>query len=67
MAFPWWLSDKEPTCNAGNMNLIPGLGRSLEKEMKTHFSILAWRNPWTEELGRLFRLQPKKSQRIGHD
>ena len=28
MAFPWWLSDKEPTCNAGNMNLIPGLGRS---------------------------------------
>ena len=23
----------------------------LEKEMATHFSILAWRNPWTEEPG----------------
>ena len=25
----------------------------LEKGMATHFSILAWRIPWTEELGRL--------------
>ena len=25
----------------------------LEKEMATHSSILAWRNPWTEELGGL--------------
>ena len=25
----------------------------LEKEMATHFSILAWRIPWTEEPGRL--------------
>ena len=25
----------------------------LEKEMATHFSILAWKIPWTEELGRL--------------
>ena len=25
----------------------------LEKEMATHFSILAWRIPWTEELGGL--------------
>ena len=31
------------------------LGREdpLEKEMATHFSILAWRIPWTEEPGRL--------------
>ena len=31
------------------------LGRedTLEKEMATHSSILAWRIPWTEELGRL--------------
>ena len=28
---------------------IPGLGRSLEKEMATHSSILAWETPWTEE------------------
>ena len=25
----------------------------LEKAMATHFSILAWKIPWTEELGRL--------------
>ena len=26
---------------------------SLEKAMATHSSILAWRNPWTEEPGGL--------------
>ena len=36
----------------------------LEEEMATHSSILAWRIPWTEELG---RLQSMGSQRIGHD
>ena len=36
----------------------------LEKEMATHFSILAWRVPWTEEPG---RLQSMGSQRVGHD
>ena len=44
---------KESACNAGNLGLIPGWGRSLENEMATHFSILAWRIPWTGELGRL--------------
>ena len=34
----------------------------LEKEMATHSSILAWRIPWTEELG---RLQSMGSQRVG--
>ena len=28
-------------------------GRSLEKEMATHSSILAWEIPWTEEPGQL--------------
>ena len=34
---------------------IQSLGRedSLEKEMATHSSILAWRIPWTEEPHRL--------------
>ena len=36
----------------------------LEKRMATHFSILAWRVPWTEEPG---RLQSLGSQRVGHD
>ena len=37
---------------------------SLEKEMATHSSILAWRITWTEEPG---RLQSMGSQRVGHD
>ena len=30
-----------------------GLEVTLEKEMATHFSILAWEIPWIEEPGRL--------------
>ena len=33
------------------MGLVPGLGRSAAVEMTTHFTILAWRIPWTEEPG----------------
>ena len=36
----------------------------LEEGMATHFSILAWRTPWTEEPG---GLQSMGSQRVGHD
>jgi len=45
---------------------VQSLGREdpLEKEMATHSSILAWRIPWMEELG---RLQSMGSQRVGHD
>ena len=33
-----------------------------EKEMATHFSILAWEMPWTEELGGLWSMRSQKSQ-----
>ena len=36
----------------------------LEKDMATYFSILAWRIPWTEDLG---GFQSMGSQRVGHD
>ena len=36
----------------------------LEKGRATHFSILAWRIPWTEEPG---RLQSMGLQRVGYD
>ena len=36
----------------------------LEKGMTTHSSILALKNPWTEESG---GLQSMRLQRIGHD
>ena len=37
---------------------------SLEEEMATHSSILAWRIPWTEKPG---ELQSLGSHRVGHD
>ena len=37
---------------------------SLEKEMTTHSSILAWKIAWTEEPG---RQQSLGSQRVGQD
>ena len=36
----------------------------LEEEIATHSSILAWKIPWTEELG---QLQSLGLQRVGHD
>ena len=35
--------------DVGGTGSILRLGRSLEDEMATHSSILAWRIPWTEE------------------
>ena len=37
---------------------------SLEKEMATHSSVLAWRTPWTEETG---GLQSMGLQSVGHN
>ena len=37
---------------------------SLEKEMATHSSILAWRIPWIEEAGGLHSMG---SKRVRHD
>ena len=36
----------------------------LEKRMATHSSILAWRTPWTEEVGGLWSMG---LQRVEHD
>ena len=40
---------------------VRSLGREdpMEEGMATHFSILSWRIPWTEE--------PGEPQRVGHD
>ena len=34
----------------------------LEEEIATHSSILAWKIPWSEVLGRLHSMGSKKSQ-----
>ena len=35
---------------------------SLEKEMATHSSILAWEIPWTEEPGKLHSMESQKGR-----
>ena len=58
---------KNPPVSAGDQETQGrSLGQegSLEEEMATHSSILAWRIPGTEEPG---RLQSIGSQRVRHD
>ena len=58
------LDGKASVYNEGDLGSILGREDSLEKEMATHSSTIAWKIPWTEEPG---RLQPTGSQRVGHD
>ena len=64
MGLPRWLRGQESKCQAQERQ-VPSLGweDSLEEEMATHSSHLAWGNPRTEEPG---RLQSTGSQRISH-
>ena len=62
MGISWWLRDKESTCIAGDVGSMLGSGRSLEKEMANHSSILAWEIPWTEKPGRLQSTEWQKSR-----
>ena len=52
--------------SAMQWTLVRSLGREglLEKGMATHFSILVWRIPWTEEPD---GLQSVGLQRVRHD
>ena len=62
--FPGGSDSKEPTYNAGDLDLIPRSGRSPGEGNGNHSSILAWSIPWIEEPG---GLQSTGSQRVGHD
>ena len=42
--------NQDSACSVGDPGLTLGKDDTLEKEMATHSSILAWRIPWTEEL-----------------
>ena len=59
--FPGSSARKESACNAGDPGSIAGSEDPLEKGMATHFSILAWRIPWTEEPGGLQSMGSQKS------
>ena len=47
LGFPGGSTDKESTCNAGDLSSIPGWEDPLEKGIANHSSILAWGIPWT--------------------
>ena len=53
LGLPWWFRGKEHACNAGDAagaaGLFLGQENPLEKEMATHYSILAWKIPWGQE------------------
>ena len=52
------MPDMQETC----VQLL-GWEDPLEKEMIIHASILAWRIPWTEKLGRLQSMGSQKSDK----
>ena len=53
MGFPGGSHGKESVYSAGDLDSVPGLGRSLEKGIAIDSSICAWRISWTEELAGL--------------
>ena len=52
---------KNPAASAGDVGLIPGLGRYSGERSGIRSSILAWEIPWTEEPGRLQSMRLQKS------
>ena len=63
--FPGGSDSKVSAYNAGDLGLIPGLGRSPGEGNGNPLHTPAWKIPWTEQHGRL--LLSLGSQRVGHD
>ena len=61
IGFPVGLDGRESACNTGDPGSIPGSGRPPGEGNGNHFSILAWRIPWTEEPGGLQSVGVAKS------
>ena len=57
---------KKLTAMLATPKMVQSLGQEdpLEKEMATHFNILAWRIPWRDEAD---GLRSVGSQRVRHD
>ena len=54
-ALSWWLSGKESAYNAGDLGLVPGLGRfPWRKAWQPTPVFLPGEILWTEEPGRLY-------------
>ena len=56
--FPSGSMVKNTPANVGESGSIPGSGRTLEKEMVTNSSILAWEIPWTEDYNPMVDYNP---------
>jgi len=56
---PWWLIWYKSACNEGDLNLIPGLGRSPEGVQDPVF--LPGESQWTKEPGGLESMGSQKS------
>ena len=56
----------QPAMQETQETQVGSLGQEdpLGEEMSTHSSVLAWRNPWMEEPG---RLESMGLQRVRHD
>ena len=62
--FPGGSDGKASAYKVGDPVRFLGWEDPLEREMATHFSILAWKIPWTEEPDWLLSMG---LQRVGHD
>ena len=64
---PGGASGEEPACccrRCKRCGFNPWVRKiPLEEGIATHCSILAWRIPWTEKLGRLWSIEPQRAQR----
>ena len=63
MGFPCGSAVKNLPSSSGDMGSSPGLGRSLENDVATPSSVLAWEIPRTEELAGY----SPRGHRVGHD
>ena len=59
IGLPGWLSSKESVCNLEDVGFI--LGGSPERGNGNPLQYLAWRIPWTEEIGVLQSMGRKES------
>ena len=66
LGLPWWLRHKELSHNVGDLGLILDQDDPLDQGMAIHRSILAWRIPWTEKLGRLQSMRLQRSDTTDH-
>jgi len=61
LGLPRWLSDKESTCNAGDLGSILVSQRSPGEGNGSPLQCFAWEIQWTEEPGGLESMGSKKS------